>query len=290
MTRVAIVIVSFNARDDLAAHAREPTRSAAATSHRDCRSRQRLDRWRARTRARALPRRASASRLGGNLGFARANNLGIRATASELVLLLNPDTIVPAGAIDAMVARIDLGVRRQRYRAAPGRPRGARGVVLRHDVQPLVRGATQDRAVARCAGLWADAPLDCGATRRERAVDWVSGACLLVRRDRRGSGRLARRALLHVRRRRRFLCGPAQGGRPGAVLARRRDCPLRGGSRRTNPGPARDAWRRQPPGVLPQALAALGRPVGVVLEALTLPTLPPPKRPIGRSWPLVPSA
>src|SRR5687767_6699158 len=28
---------------------------------------------------------------GGNIGFARANNLGIRATASEFVLLLNPD-------------------------------------------------------------------------------------------------------------------------------------------------------------------------------------------------------
>ena len=34
---------------------------------------------------------------GGNLGFARANNLGIRATAQRLVLLLNPDTVVAAG-------------------------------------------------------------------------------------------------------------------------------------------------------------------------------------------------
>ena len=34
-----------------------------------------------------------------NLGFARANNLGIAATASEYVLLLNPDTVVPPGAL-----------------------------------------------------------------------------------------------------------------------------------------------------------------------------------------------
>ena len=31
---------------------------------------------------------------GANLGFARANNLGIRETAGELILLLNPDTTV----------------------------------------------------------------------------------------------------------------------------------------------------------------------------------------------------
>ena len=40
---------------------------------------------------------------GGNLGFSRANNLGIRATASDLVLLLNPDTAVAAGQLDRLV-------------------------------------------------------------------------------------------------------------------------------------------------------------------------------------------
>ena len=34
---------------------------------------------------------------GRNLGFAAANNLGIRQTSGELVLLLNPDTVIPAG-------------------------------------------------------------------------------------------------------------------------------------------------------------------------------------------------
>ena len=41
---------------------------------------------------------------GGNLGFARGNNLGIRATQSDLVLLLNPDTIAEPGQIDRLVA------------------------------------------------------------------------------------------------------------------------------------------------------------------------------------------
>ena len=38
--------------------------------------------------------------LGANLGFARATNIGIQQTFGELVLLLNPDTSVPPGAID----------------------------------------------------------------------------------------------------------------------------------------------------------------------------------------------
>jgi GT2 family glycosyltransferase len=35
-----------------------------------------------------------------NAGFARANNEGIRRAAAEVVLLLNPDTIIPANALD----------------------------------------------------------------------------------------------------------------------------------------------------------------------------------------------
>src|SRR5688572_22751492 len=40
---------------------------------------------------------------GGNVGFARANNIGIRATDSEYVLLMNPDTEAPPGAIQTLV-------------------------------------------------------------------------------------------------------------------------------------------------------------------------------------------
>ena len=41
--------------------------------------------------------------LAENLGFAAGNNAGIRATRGELILLLNSDTVVPAGAIDTLV-------------------------------------------------------------------------------------------------------------------------------------------------------------------------------------------
>src|SRR4029079_857436 len=48
---------------------------------------------------RARRARVRALEPGGNLGFARGNNVGIRDTTSEMVLLLNPDTIVRPGAI-----------------------------------------------------------------------------------------------------------------------------------------------------------------------------------------------
>src|SRR5512145_785577 len=43
---------------------------------------------------------------GDNLGFARANNVGIRATTSDFVLLLNPDTIIRPGAIPLLIGEL----------------------------------------------------------------------------------------------------------------------------------------------------------------------------------------
>src|SRR5262252_316200 len=41
-----------------------------------------------------------------NAGFGAANNVALRQATSTLVLILNPDTIVPAGAVDKLVARL----------------------------------------------------------------------------------------------------------------------------------------------------------------------------------------
>ena len=41
-----------------------------------------------------------------NIGFSAANNLALRETAAEAVLLLNPDTEVRAGALDAALERL----------------------------------------------------------------------------------------------------------------------------------------------------------------------------------------
>ena len=42
-----------------------------------------------------------------NVGFSAANNLALRESEAEAVLLLNPDTEVRAGALDAALARLD---------------------------------------------------------------------------------------------------------------------------------------------------------------------------------------
>ena len=46
-----------------------------------------------------------ASGSDGNIGFARANNIGLQHAHGEYILLLNPDTVVPRG---ALLARVDV--------------------------------------------------------------------------------------------------------------------------------------------------------------------------------------
>ena len=119
---------------------------------------------------------------GVNLGFAGASNVGIRRTSGELVLLLNPDTTSPAGALDALVASLDA-----RPDAAVAGPRlvDARG---RAELSfgSMIGPLAELRQKLLVTGNDRGAPL-VGAyvnrlTARARDVDWVSGACLLVRR------------------------------------------------------------------------------------------------------------
>jgi len=119
---------------------------------------------------------------GGNTGFAKANNIGIRATSGELVLLLNPDTVVPPGALDALVAtldaRPDAAIAGPRLVGAAGRGELSFGWMMSPlaELRQKLIGAAYGRQVPIVTG-YADR-----LTRRAREVDWVSGACLLVRR------------------------------------------------------------------------------------------------------------
>jgi GT2 family glycosyltransferase len=117
-----------------------------------------------------------------NVGFSAGNNAGIRATTGELVMLLNNDTIVPPGAIDRLIGRLDADPA-----AAIAGPRlvdaeGAAELSFGPMISPLselrqkvVMGLHQRRFAP--VASWVER-----VTRRDRYVDWVSGACLLVRR------------------------------------------------------------------------------------------------------------
>jgi GT2 family glycosyltransferase len=118
-----------------------------------------------------------------NLGFARANNLGIRQSAGSLILLLNPDTRVTPGALDALIHALD-----GRPDAAAAGPRlvdaaGRAELSFGRMIGPLAE--LRQKLLVR--GHRYGVPLVHGMverlTRRPRHVDWVSGACLLVRRD-----------------------------------------------------------------------------------------------------------
>ncbi|MGH9308280.1 MAG: glycosyltransferase family 2 protein, partial [Vicinamibacterales bacterium] len=119
---------------------------------------------------------------GANLGFARANNLGIRATRSEFVLLLNPDTIVPPGAVATLLrglaAHPDAAAAGPRLVDERGFPElsfgwtiGPLGELAQKVVGDLYRRRV--RAVVRRVDRW---------TRMAGTREWVSGACLAARR------------------------------------------------------------------------------------------------------------
>ena len=134
-----------------------------------------------------------------NLGFACANNAGIRASSGELVLLLNSDTLVPPGAIDDLVralrARPQAAVAGPRLVDGLGRPELSFGPMISPFAelrQKLVMTLYQRNF--RPVSGYVDR-----LTGKERFVDWVSGAALLVyRRDADAVGLLDERFFLYT--------------------------------------------------------------------------------------------
>lgn len=112
-----------------------------------------------------------------NSGFGAANNQGIRACRGAFVLLLNSDTEMRSGALETllafMTAHPDAGAV------------GPRLLRLDGSAQPFAFGndPTLRYLLARGANaLLRKRPLHNWATPDIQRVDWVSGACMLVRR------------------------------------------------------------------------------------------------------------
>jgi GT2 family glycosyltransferase len=196
--RLAIVIVSFNARDDLERCLSSLAQAPPATPHEIVV----VDNASSDGSPEIIRDRHPGVRLvtlTGNAGFARANNIGIRETAGELILLLNSDTLVPAGAIDRLVAALEA-----HPEAAAAGPRlvdgqGRAELSFGRMVAPLAE-LTRKRLMRR---LERGDPRAVAAAERLTAVpgwpDWVSGACLLVwRRDATAVGLIDERYFMYL--------------------------------------------------------------------------------------------
>jgi len=120
-----------------------------------------------------------------NLGFTHGNNQGIAASQGRYVLLLNPDTEVVGDAVATLLAFLeahpDVGVVGPQLRYPDGSiqpsrrrfPTLATAFVESTVLQPLFAGSSLLRRY-----YVADQPDDV-----TQDVDWLVGACLLVRRE-----------------------------------------------------------------------------------------------------------
>ena len=127
--------------------------------------------------------RAKVVAMERNLGYVRANNHAIRESTGRFILLLNPDTRLMPGSLDAMidfmVEHADAGALgckqlddRMDLQLTWGRFPNFRTELVRKTIHSrfAINGATVREVLE--SGL--HVPSD---------VDWVSGSCLMVRRE-----------------------------------------------------------------------------------------------------------
>jgi len=122
---------------------------------------------------------------GRNLRFAKANNVGIRASRGEYILILNPDTIIHDGALDRMIGFADEHPEVGAFGCRVLNPDGS----YQASARPFASfkgewiAALYLRWLGRVNGWFTSDgyPGWHGATRRQ--VDWVSGCFILARGD-----------------------------------------------------------------------------------------------------------
>jgi GT2 family glycosyltransferase len=178
---VAVVIVSFNAREPLLACLDSLGRYVGIPFETVVVDNASEDGSAEAARGRDPAPQVIANRL--NVGFARACNQGSRTTSAPHVLFLNPDASVTAGAVEVLAARLDADSDVGAVGPLIRHPDGTVEVSTGPDLGPvterrprrLVRGVRrrEPRALLEAAERH----------RREHEPDWVSGACLMARRE-----------------------------------------------------------------------------------------------------------
>jgi len=233
LTTLSIIIVSFNARADLercleSLHAAPPAVPHEILVVDNGSTDGSIDVARRRPDVRLIE-------VGSNVGFARASNVGIRASRGANLLLLNSDTVVPAAAIDGLLAALD----RDRDVAVVG-PRlvdtsGRAELSFGRMIGPL--NELRQKRLARSRAVE-------DRTSRRQYPDWVSGACLLVRRaDAEAVGLLDERYFMYTEDVD-FCAAIRARGRRVLFTPEVEVVHLRGRSAASAPAAARDAYRR----------------------------------------------
>jgi GT2 family glycosyltransferase len=178
---VAVVVVSYNTREDLGACLRSLASPAATTLEVVVVDNASEDGSAAAARAERSDARVIENPE--NVGFAAGANRGWRETKAPFVLFLNSDAEVQAGSIDALAAvleaRPDVGIVGPRTLGADGRIQVSTGPRLtplsEWSQRRLVVGVREGRPEALREAEFRHA--------REHEPFWVSGSCLLVRRS-----------------------------------------------------------------------------------------------------------
>ena len=178
---LSIVVVTFNAREDALAclasvHAHPPARPWDIIV---------IDNQSSHGTAEAVDAafpQVTLRRLPENIGFAAANNIGIRATRGGLVLLLNSDTLVTEGQLEALCLALE-----SEPAAAAAGPRlvdgqGRQEISFGPMISPFGEPRQKVRTKLLGRGPQAIRARLQADLQRRQFVDWVSGACLLVRR------------------------------------------------------------------------------------------------------------
>ena len=237
MTDLTIVIVSHNTRSDLENCLRSLHEHAPRVSH-DIVVVDNASRDGSVEAVRAQWPGVQVIALDTNVGFPAGNNAAIRATSSEFVLLLNSDTIVPEGAIELLVGELrtlpGASIAGPKIVDASGNPELSYGSMISPTAELrqklLQRFASPERIELM--------------TSRTREVDWVSGACLLVRRkDAEAAGLMDERYFMYCEDVDFCAAVRANGGKvyftPAARIVH-----LRGRSWRASPAATAESYRR----------------------------------------------
>jgi GT2 family glycosyltransferase len=115
-----------------------------------------------------------------NVGFARANNQGIRQSTGHYVLLLNSDTIVIPGVLQSLLEFMDTHAEAGCVGARLLNP----DTSLQYSCSPAPTLSSEFRRMLHLPGMRSDGyyPMDRWDLRQPHQVDVILGACMLLRK------------------------------------------------------------------------------------------------------------